>query len=195
MKLLEIKDIQRVLREAVGAKRYAHSLGVMDTAMKLANKYNYDTDKAALAGLIHDCGKLEDDKEIIEMAEKTGVIQDSIMFNNPSLLHGPLGAILAKEIYGINDEDILEAISCHTTGRINMSILDKIIYISDYIEPSRSFPGVEKMRNIAYVDLDKALLMAMENSIMHIINKGLLLHNNTVNARNDLIVNLKRNGW
>lgn len=194
MKPLEIKEIQRILKEAIGAKRYIHSLGVMDTAIKLASKYNYNTDKAALAGLIHDCGKLKDDKEILKMAKKTGIIQDNVMTNNPALIHGPLGAIIAKEIYGINDRDVLDAVRYHTTGRVRMSLLDKIVYLSDYIEPYRSFHGVKEVRELAYLDLDKALLMSMENTIVHIINKGLLLHHDTVSARNDLIVNLTRNG-
>lgn len=194
MKQLEIKDIQKLLKESVGDRTYIHCLGVMDTAIKLASKYNYDTDKAALAGLIHDCGKLKDNEEILKAAQKTGIIQDDIMANNIELLHAPLGAFIAENTYGIKDEEILQAVRYHTTGRINMTLLDKIIYLSDYIEPNRVFLRVSEIREFAYKDIDKALLMAIEDTIMYVIENRLLLHNDTVNARNHLIINLGKNG-
>ncbi len=193
MKQLEIKHIQKLLKESIGDKTYIHCLGVMDTAIKLASKYNYDTDKAALTGLIHDCGKLKNNEEILKTAQKTGIIQDDIMANNINLLHAPLGAFIAENTYGIKDEEILQAVRYHTTGRTNMTLLDKIIYLSDYIEPNRCFSGVEEIRELAYKDIDKALLIAIEDTIMYVIENKLLLHNDTVNARNHLMINLVKN--
>ncbi|APM38265.1 bis(5'-nucleosyl)-tetraphosphatase (symmetrical) YqeK [Clostridium kluyveri] len=181
------EEIKEYLKERLSEKRYKHSLNVKITAIKLAEAYNGDVNKAALAGLIHDCAKYMSGNEILNLAVKNGILIDEVSRLNPNLLHGSVAVVVAKKIMGIFDEDILSAIACHTTGKKNMNLLEKIIYIADYIEPARNFPGVEELREKAFVDLDGAILDAFNNTIKVVINRGQLLHLNTIEGRNYLV--------
>ncbi|MTI68748.1 MAG: HD domain-containing protein [Firmicutes bacterium] len=182
------------LKNTIGNKRYNHSLGVMKTAIKLAKKYNVDKKKAAIAGLLHDCAKYKDIQLLLKRACEFGIILDNTMKKSPSLIHGPLGAEVANKEYNVKDKEILDAIRFHTTGRENMTILEKIVYISDYIEPNRKFNGIENIRYIAYRDLEQALILSMNNTIKYIIDRDLLIHMNTIKARNSLINENKQEG-
>lgn len=197
MKYLDIEigndDMHCKLKETIGKKRYNHSIGVAKTAIKLAKQYGCCKEKAALAGLLHDCGKFQDLDQILRKAKEFDMVQDSVMKENIALLHGPLGSIIAKEEYYIQDKEILEAINIHTTGKPKMNSLEKIIYLADYIEPGRVFQGVEYIRKISYIDMDKALLLALGNTIKFVLDKELLLHQNTIDARNYLILKLNGN--
>lgn len=163
----------------------------METAEKLAKVYGCDKYKARLAGLIHDCGKIENDRELLKIAFEFGIIHDDVKDVNIALLHGPLGAEIAKNEFEIKDLEILNAIRYHTTGKENMSLLEKIIYIADYIEPNRDFPLVEEIRRLAFLDLDKAILLAMDNTIKYVVDNGWVLDTETVKARNFLIMKSK----
>ncbi|WP_278287300.1 bis(5'-nucleosyl)-tetraphosphatase (symmetrical) YqeK [Caloranaerobacter ferrireducens] len=173
-------------------ERFIHSIGVMETAEKLADVYGCDKNKARLAGLIHDCGKLKNDRELLKMAFEFGIILDDVKDVNIALLHAPLGAEIAKNEFGIKDLEILNAIRYHTTGKENMSLLEKIIYIADYIEPNRDFPSVEVLRELAFLDLDKAVLMAMDNTIKYVVDNGWILDIETIKARNFLLKKIQR---
>jgi len=170
--------------------RLEHSFSVMDTALKLAKVYDCDANKARIAGLIHDCAKNMSINEMINIMKKSGYNIKDESFMIPQTLHGPTGAYLAKNIMGIEDVDILNAIEYHTVGRRNMSILEKVIYIADYIEPLRNFQELEAVREIVYSgNIDKALLVSFDNTIKYIIKKGQLLHKNTIEARNYILIN------
>ena len=117
--------------------RYEHTLGVSYTAMALAMRYGQDLDQAELAGLLHDCAKYFNDEEIIKKCRKHGIEVSEAELRAPAVLHAKYGAWLAKNRYGVSDPEILSAIRWHTTGRANMTTLDKIIYVADYIEPRR----------------------------------------------------------
>ena len=117
---------------------------------------------------------------------------DEIYLHNPSILHGLVGSIIAREVMGIKDEDILSAIRYHTTGRKNMSILEKIIYIADYIEPLRKFNGVEELRSLSKMNLDEAVIQSLENTIKYVISQNGLLHTDTIDARNYLLIKCGR---
>lgn len=176
--------IQEYLKLNLKYKRYEHSLSVRDTAVKLAKIYNVDIEKARVAGLVHDCAKNMTDGQLLDIALSHKIRIDEVCQESPQLVHGAVGAILANEIMGITDEETLNAITYHTTGRKNMSMLDKIIYIADYIEPLRNFPGVEELRSTAFEDIDKALLKSFDNTIKFVIDRGQLLHYDTIEARN-----------
>lgn len=175
------------LKKNLNSHRYEHSLSVRDTAVKLAAHLKEDTEKAKVAGLIHDCAKNMEDKEIINIIGKSGHNIDEVEKNNPNIMHGLAGAIIAKDIMGVYNKDILNAIAFHTTGRKNMSTLEKIIYISDYIEPNRNFPGVESLRKLTYENLDEALLMSFDNTLRYVIERKQLIHYKTIEARNYLM--------
>ncbi len=181
------EQIIEYLREKLKKSRFDHSLSVRDTAVKMAKIYNADVEKARMAGLVHDCAKYMSNEEILNIADQNNVCIDEITRANPQLLHGSIAAIIAKNIMGIYDEEVLNAIKYHTTGKKNMNLLEKIIYISDYIEPLRDFPGVDKLREKALVDLNAAMLDAFNNTIEVVIARNQLLHIDTIEGRNYLI--------
>lgn len=173
--------------KSIGQKRYEHSLGVMDTAINLATFYKVDVEKAKIAGLLHDCAKFKDSQYLLKRVNDFDIMLDEITVQNKELIHGPLGAKIAECVYEIKDNEILDAIRYHTTGKENMSLLEKIIYIADYIEPNRNFPGVDWFRQYAYKNLDKCLRLSMDQTIKYLVEKGKLIHLDTIKARNYLI--------
>lgn len=181
------EQIDDYLRVNLNKSRYEHSLGVRDASIRLAQRYSEDIFKAKIAGLVHDCAKNMSDDELINIVSSKGYEIDSVSLKCPQLLHGIAASIIAEERMEIYDKDILSAVAYHTTGRINMSKLEKIIYIADYIEPSRSFPGVEELRIAVFDDLDKALVKAFDSTIRYVLERHQLLHINTIQARNYLL--------
>ena len=185
--MVDEKRIKDYLIENIGVSRYLHSVRVMETAERLAVIFDCDKKKASIAGLLHDCGKLKDKSHLLKMSYEFGIILNDAFEENISLLHGPLGTEIAKRVFGIEDEDILNSIKYHTTGKPDMTILEKIIYLADYIEPNRVFPGIYDIRDLALKDLDGALLKAMDNTIKYVIDKGWIIHCDTISARNYLV--------
>lgn len=176
------------LKKSLKPNRYIHSLNVMSSAADLSKSFGVDVKKAGLAGLLHDCARdLTLDKALM-LCRKFQIETDEITRLQPEfLLHGPIGAKIAEFEYGINDGAVLNAIRFHTTGRENMGLLDKIIFVADAIEPNRNYPGVEEIRKIAFDDLDLAVLMSMDKTLAYILSNGNLIHPDTVNARNYII--------
>ena len=165
--------------------RLNHSINVADCAVKLSEIYNIDPNKAYLAGLIHDCAKYLDKKERNDYVEKYEIYLDELEKESSALSHSVIGSYIAKYEFGVNDEDIINAIKYHTTGRENMSMLEKIIYIADLIEKGRKFPIVDRLRELTYgQDLDRALLVSFDNTIKFVIDNNQLIHPRTVSARN-----------
>lgn len=183
--------MKKKLIDNIGQDRYFHSLRVLETATLLGNIYDVDLHKVKLAAIYHDCGKLVDRTNLLKMASKFDIILDNVMEYNLELIHGPLGSKIAEIEYGVRDIEVLDAIKYHTTGRENMTILDKIIYISDYIEPKRSFKDVKKVREMAFENIDASILLAMENTIKFLIEEGKLIHPDTIKARNKLNILLR----
>ncbi|MDI3312610.1 MAG: bis(5'-nucleosyl)-tetraphosphatase (symmetrical) YqeK [Thermoanaerobacterium sp.] len=179
------------LKKLLSDERFKHSLGVMETSEKLAVRYGADVEKAKIAGLLHDCAKNLREDELIVLANKYGIDLDDVLEKSPTLLHGPVGGYLIEEYFGIHDDEIKRAIMIHTTGDKDMTLLDKIIFLADYIEPNRKFDGVEDLREAAYKNLDTAVIMALDETIKYVIEKGQLLYNKTVIARNDMIIKTK----
>ena len=186
------KEILDYLHINLKESRLQHSISVSETAVALAVQYGEDVEKAKIAGLAHDCVKNMENEELIKVAMDHEIQLNEIYLHNPSILHGLVGSIVAREIMGIQDEDILNSICYHTTGRKNMSSLEKIIYIADYIEPLRQFKGVEELRNLSKVDLDAAVILSLENTIKYVVDQKGLLHTDTIDARNYLLCNYSR---
>ena len=150
-------------------------------ALKLNN--DLDEDLVKTAAILHDCAKYNEEKYYKLYGENI----DKKECEYKEVLHSFLGAEVAKKVYNINDEKVLDAIRYHTTARSSMTNLEKIIYISDTAEESRDYPGVEEIRNLSYVDLDKAILYSLNRNIKYLIKKGELIHPLTIEARNFLI--------
>lgn len=166
-----------ILKENLTEKRFNHSMQVAKEAKKLAIEHNIDKEQAFLAGLIHDCCKCFSLPKIYETCEKYNFKLDEVLEKQPDLAHSFLGYYVAKDIYNIKDENILNSIKYHTTGRANMSSLEKIIYIADYIEPTRVyFEGIYTARELAYKDLDKAMEYILKSTIQFNTKKGRIIH-------------------
>ena len=179
----EIFSIREKLKASLKPGRYEHSLSVSFTCMALAMRYGYDLDKAELAGLLHDCAKCYDNNSIIAACRNSGMELTEGELQAPSIIHSRLGARMAEEKFGVNDPEILSAIACHTTGKPDMSLLDKILYIADYIEPRRykikDFPAI---RRLAFEDLDQALFQIMEGTLRYLKESGTYADIMTQNA-------------
>lgn len=175
------EGIRSVLERNLTAHRFLHTLGVSDTAKRLADRYGVDPERAYLAGLLHDCAKSMTVEEMIGVCREMGVeIQKTEMEIEP-ILHAPAGAARAKRDFGIEDEEILKAVRTHTVGEANMTALQKLIYVCDFIEPGRKpFPGLEEVRALAEVDLDRAVLACANLSSKHVLSTGGEVHPATV---------------
>mgnify|MGYP002604992167 CR=1 FL=1 len=168
-----IKDLKKDLKREMDDSRYEHTLGVMYTSAALAMRYEYDMERAMLAGLMHDCAKCIPSAQKIELCRKYNLNISEAEQKNSGLLHAKLGAYLAKEIYRIENTEILDAISCHTTGRPHMTLLDKIIYIADYIEPGRcEAPDLQEIRRLAFADIDECLYTILCASLEYLKSKS-----------------------
>ena len=169
----EIFSIREKLKASLKPGRYEHSLSVSFTCMALAMRYGYDLDKAELAGLLHDCAKCYDNNSIIAACRNSGMELTEGELQAPSIIHSRLGARMAEEKFGVNDPEILSAIACHTTGKPDMSLLDKILYIADYIEPRRyKIKDLPAIRRLAFEDLDQALFQIMEGTLRYLKESG-----------------------
>ena len=169
MKNYDMKSYQKKIKHEMDDGRYQHTLCVMYTCAALAMRYEYDIQKAQLAGLLHDCAKCIPNGKKLKLCEKHNIQITEVERRNPFLLHAKLGAFLAMHEYGVNDKEIVSAILNHTTGKPNMSLLDKIVYVADYIEPRRyKAPNLGKIRRLAFVDLDQALYEIMNDTLEYL---------------------------
>jgi len=168
------------LKKHLSKERFLHTLAVEKEAISLAERYNVDVGKASLAGLLHDCAKGFSDEELVRLAISYNIPLSIWDLSFPQILHAPVGSIFAREYFGIKDKDILSAIWKHTTGDREMSTLDKIIFIADYIEYHRDFPGVSYLREMVKKDLDSAILFAINLTIGYIMRNNQMIHPKTV---------------
>lgn len=187
MKKMDIIKHKKEIQDRIGKKRMAHSLRVADFAKSLALKYKQDPDKAYLAGFYHDCMKIRDKDQLKKEAEAYGLAWTAEFEAAPQVVHGFLGALVAEKRYGIQDQDILNAIRYHTTGRPGMSDLEKIIYLADYAEPERNFDGVEEARKDISKGLDLAMLKSLNRTLKFLIDKNIYMTSQSVEARNDFL--------
>ena len=170
----KITKIRRKLMTELYTERYEHTLGVMYTAASMAMRYDEDVEKALLAGLLHDCAKCISGENKIKLCNKYHLSVSEVEKKNPSLLHAKLGAFLAAKKYHIKDKDVINAIASHTTGCPNMTLLDKIIYIADYIEPGRKeLPNMAEVRKLAFTDINECLYRILEDSLVYLNSKNI----------------------
>lgn len=185
--LREYDSIKKYLSNTLSEKRFNHSEGTAKTAEELAIIYKEDSRKAYLAGLVHDCTRETDMIVQSNMLKALGITTDEMTLSTKELLHAHTAEYLMINHLNINDEEIISAVKFHTTGRENMSLLEKIIFLADVIEPSRNFPGIDYIRQLASENIDEALLAAFESSIKFLLGKRQMIHPNTLLARNYIL--------
>ena len=169
------------LRKTLDAQHFEHTLGVEETARKMALMFGVSEEKASLAGLLHDCAKCMTLSQMVKAARHLPL--DPVMKESKALMHSVAGMCIAQTVYGVTDPEVLGAIRWHTTGRAGMTRLEKIIYLADMIEPHRKpYPGLEELREACLTDLDEALLMALRMSLDHVRQQGKTLHPDTMAA-------------
>ena len=187
---MTISEMARELQRRLKRGRFIHSVGVANTAVKLAKRFGANETKAYVAGLLHDCAREFENDELPAQAELRGIEIGDIERAMPLLLHAYIGAHMVTEIYGVDDDEIAQAIWRHTVGARDMTTLDKIIYFADMIEPHRNYPGVAELRALAETaELDEILLTALSESIVFVVKKNSLVHPDTIAARNFLLLN------
>ena len=182
LKHLTLSQLRPVALSYLKHKRIPHVLGTEQEAIRLAERYGADIEKARVAALLHDCTKKLEMEEQLALCRKYGIELDELEQKALKLLHAKTGAAIARDIYGVDDE-IYSAIWWHTTGHADMTLLEKIIYLADYIEPSRDFPGVEVLRKCVYEDLDRGLLIGLEMTVQEMTEMGNPVHHATIEAR------------
>lgn len=186
LRRLSDQDLRCCSYSMIRAKRVRHVQGTEQEAERLALRWGADPVKARRAGILHDCTKYLEQEEQLALCAKYGVELDELEQTAVKLLHAKTGAWIARDVFGA-DEEVFSAIYWHTTGKADMSLLEKILYLADYMEPNRDFPGVERLRKLAYEDLDGAVLAGCEMSIQEMADRRLPVHRNTVAAREWLL--------
>lgn len=185
LKNLSISQLRPVALSYLKHKRIPHVLGTEQEAIRLAERYGADVEKARVAALLHDCTKKLDMESQLALCSHYGIELDELEQVSLKLLHSKTGAAVARDVFGV-DEEIYNAIWWHTTGHAGMTLLEKVIYLADYIEPSRDFPGVDKLRSVCYKDLNEGLLLGLEMTIREMTDMGNPVHRATLEARDAL---------
>lgn len=185
---MTFEEMDGRLKEALTESRYRHTMGVVETAERLAARYGYDPEKARTAALLHDCAKNLPDEELKRLCRKYAIRLDHVSKREPRLLHAYVGAHLAKDVYGIEDEEIFDAIYYHTTGKKDMTLLGKIVFLADMIEPNRNhLECLPLLRELAFSDLSAALVLSLDSTVRYLVDHGRLLHLDTLKARNFIL--------
>ncbi|WP_423407465.1 bis(5'-nucleosyl)-tetraphosphatase (symmetrical) YqeK [Heyndrickxia sp. MSNUG] len=185
---MEREQALQIVKVQLTEHRYEHTIGVMETAIKLADQYGGDVQKAELAAIFHDYAKFRPKEEMRQIIIEQKMPEELLEYNG-ELWHAPVGAYLVEKEAGITDDEVLDAIRYHTSGRVGMTLLDKIIYLADYIEPGRHFPGVEEVRSMAAEDLNLALIQSMKNTIQFLMKKNQPVFPDTFKAYNSIVKN------
>ena len=177
------ENLMQKIQMRMSEQRFKHVLGVEETAVALAKKYGASPEKASIAALTHDYAKERPDEEFKMVIVRDGFDPELLNYNN-AIWHGLVGASFVERELGITDAEILHAIRVHTTGAAKMSLLDKIIYVADYIEPGRDFPGVQDARTIAWVDLDEAVAFETKHTLAHLLAQEQQIYPKTIETYN-----------
>ena len=189
MTALNLEYYKGIIKERMGDKRYIHSVNVARAAKYLEEKYGADVEKAVIAGILHDVTKETPYDIQLKIMQENGIILDSVQQVSPKLWHAISGSVYVKTQLGITDAEILNAIRYHTSGRENMSLLEKVIFVADFIGEERDYKGVDVMRKKAESSLDEAMLYGVTFSITDLAARQCAIDQNTLALYNQLIIN------
>ncbi|HHY20318.1 MAG TPA: HD domain-containing protein [Bacilli bacterium] len=183
---MERSEALNIVKPHLTEHRFVHTVGVMETAVTLADLYGADVKKAELAAIFHDYAKFRPKQEMKDLIVNKQLGTEFLHYGD-ELLHAPCGAYWVNEEVGITDEEILLAIRYHTTGRPKMSLLEKVVFLADYIEPNRQFPGVDEVREVAKMSLDDAVVLSLKNTMQFLLKKNALIFPDTLHTYNELV--------
>lgn len=190
---MELNEAIEIVKHQLEKKRFSHTLRVLETAQELAERFDAPLEKVELAAVFHDYAKQHSPEELRREIILSDLPKD-LLDHHSELWHGPVGAIFAEREYGIIDKEILGAIRCHTTGKSHMNKIEMIIYLADYIEPGRSFPGLDGVREAAKQDLLYACWIVSRNTVSYLLNKGVTIYPDSIHAYNDFTRKIKTEG-
>ncbi|HZK44109.1 MAG TPA: bis(5'-nucleosyl)-tetraphosphatase (symmetrical) YqeK [Syntrophomonadaceae bacterium] len=185
--MIKSYEAHQIIKSKLSPQRVIHSCNVADVAKKLAGQFGIDEEMAYITGLLHDYAKGLAASKLLEIAVQNDLIEDEIEHLIPDILHGKVGAFLLEKEGIIQERQVLDAIANHTLGSINMSELDKIVFLADMIEPGRDYPSLERLHCLAFKDLDAAMLYGLESTIKHCLEEKRLLHSKTIVVRNTFL--------
>jgi predicted HD superfamily hydrolase involved in NAD metabolism len=185
--MLEKQEALLIIKSRLSPRRFQHSLQVAEVASDMAEYYGVNQEKAYLTGLLHDYAKGIPAAELLLIATENNLLENEVDQLLPDLLHAPVGAFLLEKELAIADKEILQAVKSHTLGSLDMNDLDKIIFLADMIEPGRDFPGLERLKCLAWRNLDEGMLFGLESTIKYCLDQRRLLHPLTIEVRNHFL--------
>lgn len=185
--LKSLDEYVRIVSGRLKPSRLLHTLGVMNKASELAGIHGCSKEKAMIASVLHDYAKNLSKSELKKYVKKNDITLDKESRMNINLAHGIVGAHMVERELGLDDEDILNAIRYHTFGRENMSVLEKVVFLADMVEDGREYKGVDKIRDISKLNLDKAIILSIEVTLKYVLKSGDVIHPNSIRLRNELI--------
>ena len=183
--------LMETVKRDLPAKRWQHTVGVMQSSVELAHKYGVDPAKAELAALLHDYCKYWPTEKQRQVILESDLPKDLLQYDKP-LWHGPVGAYVVQRDFGIDDEEVLDAIRYHTSGRVGMTLLEKVICLADYIEPGREYPEVDRLRELAQTSMENALIAGFDSTIRFLMTRGEKIFPLTLLTRNALIDEVRK---
>ena len=186
---MSVAEYKKIIKSMMSENRYNHCVNVSKEAVKLAKRYGGDEEKAAVAGILHDITKEMPKEEQLQIMLDSGIILDDIQKNAPKLWHGISGSVYIKKHFGIEDEDILNAICYHTTGRAGMSLLEKIIFVADFTSEERTYKGVATMRKKSRKSLEDAMLYGFKFTFSDLSSRELAIHPDELACYNQIVLN------
>lgn len=186
---MSITEYKKIIKSMMSENRYNHCVNVSKEAVKLAKRYDGDEEKAAVAGILHDITKEMPKEEQLQIMHDSDIILDDIQKNAPKLWHGISGSVYIKKHFGIEDEDILNAICYHTTGRAGMSLLEKIIFVADFTSEERTYKGVATMRKKSRKSLEDAMLYGFKFTFSDLSSRELAIHPDELACYNEIVLN------
>ena len=189
---MQTMDYKDFIRTKMSNDRFTHSVNVADEAVMLAKQYCCDEQLAYIAGILHDVAKEFSKEEQLQIIADGGIILDNVQKNAPKLWHSICGSIYVRDVMGIKDNNIINAVRYHTTGRADMSLLEKIIYTADFTSPERSYDGVETMRTLSRRRLEDAMLFSCKFTLENLSSKELAIHKDQLDCYNELVLHAER---
>ena len=185
-------EYKKLIKSRMSDYRYTHSVNVSKEAVRLAKKYGADTEKAAVAGILHDITK--ETPEELQIMTDGGIILDNVQEKSTKLWHGISGSVYIRDILKITDEDILNAVRYHTTGRAGMSLLEKIIFIADFTSAERDYNGIKTMRKKAGKSLENAMLYGLQFTLKDLSKRAMIIHPDALACYNEIVINNSTKG-